>query len=124
MKIKNIVAREIFDARGMPTIECCVQLENSAWFSASVPAGVSKGSFEAHELRDGGERAQGLGVTKAIAFINSELGPLFIGQEPDCIQADFVLLERDGSPKNSGMVPTHCLPSVWPFIVPMRRWKD
>lgn len=97
MKIKAIGAREIFDARGMPTLECCVQLENDMHFSASVPVGVSKSSFEAYELRDGGDCMQGLGVSKAVAYINDELGPLFVGKIPDCVQADTVLLERDGT---------------------------
>ncbi len=97
MKIKNIYAHEIFDARGFPTVECCVVLENESKYSASVPTGTSKSSFEAYELRDGGERLSGLGVHKAIAHINNELGPLFIGQEPDCVQADLTLLERDGT---------------------------
>lgn len=97
MKIEQIFAREIFDARGMPTILCCVQLENGAQFYASVPAGSSKSSFEAYELYDGGERMQGLGVSKAVACINNELGPLFIGQAPDCVNADNLLLERDGT---------------------------
>lgn len=98
MKIKNIHALEIFDGRGNPTIECRVQLENDALFSASVPTGTSKGSFEALEMRDGGDRLNGLGVSKAVSLINTELGKLFIGQEPDCVQADLTLLERDGTP--------------------------
>jgi len=98
MKIKHIYAHEIFDARGLPTVECCVVLENESKHIASVPTGSSKGSFEAHELRDGGERLAGLGVRASIEFINNELGPLFVGQEPDCVQADLMLLERDGTP--------------------------
>lgn len=97
MKIKHIYAHEIFDARGMPTVECSVVLENDQKYSASVPMGGTKGSFEAYELRDGGERLSGLGVHKSIALINNELGPLFVGQEPDCVQADLLLLERDGT---------------------------
>jgi len=98
MKIKTIYAREIFDARGLPTLECCVVLENNAQYVASVPTGVSKGSFEAHELRDGGDRLGGLGVHTSIAHINNELGSLFIGAEPDGVQTDLILLERDGTP--------------------------
>ncbi len=97
MKIKTIYAHEIFDARGFPTVECCVVLENDAKFTASVPTGTSKGSYEAHELRDAGDRLGGLGVHKSIEFINNELGPLFVGEEPDCVQADLTLLERDGT---------------------------
>lgn len=97
MKIQSVHAREIYDARGIPTIECMVELENGAIVSASVPTGVSKSSFEAYELRDGGERLQGLGVRKAVAYINDELAPLFKEQEPDCVQADLLLLERDGT---------------------------
>jgi enolase len=97
MKIKTIYAYEIFDARGLPALECCVILDDDTKHVASVPTGISKGSFESYELRDGGERLGGLGVHTAIAHINKELGPLFIGAEPDGIQTDLVLLERDGT---------------------------
>ena len=87
MKIKTIYAHEIFDARGMPTVECCVVLENDAVYKASVSTGNFKSSFEAYELRDGGERLNGLGVHKAIAAINNEIGPLFVDQEPDGVHS-------------------------------------
>ena len=62
-KIKNIIAREILDSRGNPTVETCVELDNGKKAKASVPSGASTGVHEAVELRDGDKaRYGGLGV--------------------------------------------------------------
>jgi len=63
-KIKTIVAREIIDSRGNPTVEVDVRLDDGAWGRAAVPSGASTGSREALELRDGEDRYLGKGVGK------------------------------------------------------------
>lgn len=95
MKIMALHAREIFDSRGFPTIECIIKLENNIRVSASVPSGTSRGMHEALELRDGGTRLAGLGAQKAVTLINEKIAPLFIGKEPECIQADQQLIALD-----------------------------
>uniref|UniRef100_A0A674MVT9 Enolase 2 n=1 Tax=Takifugu rubripes TaxID=31033 RepID=A0A674MVT9_TAKRU len=78
MSILNIVAREILDSRGNPTVE--VDLHTSkGLFRAAVPSGASTGIYEALELRDGDKtRYKGKGVTKAVGHINDTLGPALI----------------------------------------------
>lgn len=56
MKITQIVAREIYDSRGWPTIQCNLVLEDGMVITSSVPSGLSRGRHEAYELRDGGKR--------------------------------------------------------------------
>lgn len=100
MKIKGIKAREIFDARGMPTILCQVMLSSGEVVSASVPSGTSRGSGEAQEKRDP-DRLMGMGVASAVEMINTKLAPLIIGLEPDVIAIDTMLLEKDGTEKKT-----------------------
>src|SRR6266545_7276425 len=64
--IELILAREVLDSRGNPTLECEVQLEDGALGRAIVPSGASTGRFEAVELRDGGDRYGGKGVQQAV----------------------------------------------------------
>ena len=71
--IVDIVAREILDSRGNPTIEVDVVLEDGSGGRAAVPSGASTGAHEAHELRDGGERYLGKGVLKAVDAVNGEI---------------------------------------------------
>ena len=73
MKIEKIIGREVLDSRGNPTVEVDVVLESGAFGRASVPSGASTGKFEAVELRDGGKRYGGLGVTKAVEYVNTVL---------------------------------------------------
>ncbi len=97
MEIKNIIAREILDSRGNPTIEVdCITDEGI--FIASVPSGASTGKNEAFELRDGGGRFGGLGVLKAVKSVNEIIGPKIIGM--DCRQQraiDETLIVLDGT---------------------------
>ena len=97
MKIAKIIGREIFDARGWPTVECEIMLEDGSFVSASVPTGVSRGSHEAHELRDGGQRLMGKGVLQAIENIENQIAPILVGQEPDVVSMDLAILELDGT---------------------------
>lgn len=79
--IKSVIAREILDSRGNPTIEVEVVLENGVRGVAAVPSGASTGAHEAVELRDGGPRYGGKGVQKAINGVVHELAPAVIGIE-------------------------------------------
>lgn len=97
MKIKRIVGREIFDSRGMPTVSCEIVLEDGTLVSASVPSGLSRGSCEAFELRDGGKRLHGLGVSKAVHYIDYTIAPQLLGKEPDIVEMDDLLCRLDGT---------------------------
>src|SRR6476620_5910642 len=101
MKISKIVGREIFDSRGLPTIECELTLEDGNMVTASVPSGASCSSFEAVELRDGGTRLMGLGVHKAIENLERIIAPVLIGQEPDVATLDELLIDLDGTENKS-----------------------
>ena len=79
-KIERIVAREILDSRGNPTVEVDVVTEFGDLGRAAVPSGASTGAFEAVELRDGDKsRYLGKGVTKAVGYVNEEIAPRLIG---------------------------------------------
>ena len=66
--IQSVVGRQILDSRGNPTVEVEVELLSGGWGRAAVPSGASTGSFEAVELRDGGEAYMGKGVLKAVGL--------------------------------------------------------
>ena len=95
MKIQDIHAREIFDSRGIPTIECDLFLSDGMMVTSSVPSGTSRGMYEAIELRDGGDRLQGLGVHKAVNIIEDIIAPLFLDRTPDLIAFDLELIDLD-----------------------------
>ena len=80
--IKSLVARQILDSRGNPTIEVDVTLESGAFGRAAVPSGASTGEREAVELRDGDKtRYLGKGVTKAVKNANTKLASALIGKD-------------------------------------------
>jgi len=101
--ITDIVARQILDSRGNPTVEVDVHLESGVMGRAAVPSGASTGAHEASELRDGAKsRYGGKGVLKAIANIHGEIldavdGLDAIGQ----VAIDTALIELDGTPNKS-----------------------
>jgi enolase len=96
--ILDIIAREILDSRGNPTVEVDVALESGAFGRAGVPSGASTGSHEAIELRDGGARYGGKGVTKAVDAVNGEIFDLLSGLEADDqVKIDSLLRELDGT---------------------------
>lgn len=97
MKITNIGAREIFDSRGVPTIECMITLENGYSVTSSIPSGISCSAYEAIELRDGSDRLMGLGVRNAVKNIKNIISPMLVGMEPNIIQIDSELLALDGT---------------------------
>ena len=101
MKIVHISAQEIFDSRGIPTIECEIVLEDGTSVVSSVPSGISCGMHEAVELRDGGDRLMGLGVQKAVQIIEEVIAPVVVGREPDIVAIDLDLLELDGTDNKS-----------------------
>lgn len=81
MKIKKITAYELIDSRGNPTVECMVELENGVKATALVPSGASTGEREALELRDGGARFHGKGVTKAVENVNKIIAKHIVGMD-------------------------------------------
>ncbi len=98
--IIDIVAREILDSRGNPTVEADVILDDYSFGRAAVPSGASTGAHEAHELRDGDkQRYLGKGVLKAVEAIDTEISEALIGEEADDqIEADRIMRELDGTP--------------------------
>lgn len=98
-KIKKIIAREILDSQGRPTIEAKVILDNDLSAKASVPSGNSLGSYEAWELRDRDQkRYQGWGVLQAVIKINDIIAPRIIGLDvSDQKKIDQLLIELDGT---------------------------
>jgi len=97
--IRNIVAREILDSRGNPTIEVDVRLEGGALGRAAVPSGASTGEHEAWELRDGERnRYGGKGVKKAVANVNDKIAPALKSWDArDQTKIDSKLIELDGT---------------------------
>ncbi|MBI5728123.1 MAG: phosphopyruvate hydratase [Candidatus Magasanikbacteria bacterium] len=99
MMIKKILAREILDSRGNPTVEAAVTLENGAMGVAAVPSGASTGTHEALELRDGAKRYGGKGVLKAVKHVNTIIAPVLIGKDAVNQRGlDDLMLTLDGTP--------------------------
>ncbi len=104
MKIKNIIAREIFDSRGNPTVECEMIFENIPYpFRGMVPSGASTGKFEALELRDlESNRMSGKGVLKAVSNVNDLIKPkVFEKTFHDFREFDKFLINLDGTDNKS-----------------------
>ena len=103
MKIEKIVAREILDSRGNPTVEVDVVLESGIMGRASVPSGASTGEHEALELRDGDKkRYGGKGVQKAVENVNKIIAPKLIGMSSlNQRGIDYTMLALDGTKTKS-----------------------
>lgn len=102
LPIRDVYAREILDSRGNPTVEVEVLAGENICGRASVPSGASTGQFEAVELRDGGERYRGLGVTTAVDNVNTRIAPEIIGMNIfDQIEIDRVMIRLDGTENKS-----------------------
>lgn len=101
--IIDIIAREILDSRGNPTVEVDVILESGATGRAGVPSGASTGENEALELRDGDKkRYLGKGVTKAVENVNEKIAPALLGMDAlDQVGIDRMMLELDGTETKS-----------------------
>jgi len=101
-KIVNIVAREVLDSRGNPTVEAEVHLQGGVMGRAIVPSGASTGSHEALELRDGGTRFVGKGVLKAVENVRTLIAPALIGLNAfEQIALDRTMLALDGTGNKS-----------------------
>ncbi len=101
-QIEQVHARQILDSRGNPTVEVEIRLRSGARGRAAVPSGASTGEFEATELRDGGERWQGKGVTRAVANVDGEIAQALGGLEAAEQEAlDRTLIDLDGTPNKS-----------------------
>jgi enolase len=97
--IEQVIGREVLDSRGNPTVEVEVVLDSGAAGRAIVPSGASTGSFEAVELRDGGDRYLGKGVLKAVASVNGEIAEILNGADAlDQRGVDLALIDADGTP--------------------------
>jgi enolase len=103
--ILDMVAREILDSRGNPTVEVDVTLESGFSGRAAIPSGASTGEHEAVELRDGDKaRYLGKGVQKAVANVNERIAPELIGMDAlEQMAIDQILVDLDGTPNKSAL---------------------
>ncbi len=103
IEIVDVVAREILDSRGNPTVEVEVVLEDNTVGRAAVPSGASTGIYEACELRDGDKsRYMGKGVEKAVANVNTEIAEALIGMNVlDQPAIDKTMIDLDGTPNKT-----------------------
>src|SRR3954463_7795902 len=96
--IDAVGAREILDSRGNPTVEVEVALDDGTLSRAAVPSGASTGAYEAVELRDGGSRYGGKGVSKAVLAVLDDVGPELLGMEAtEQRLVDQALIDLDGT---------------------------
>ena len=99
--IVSVNAREVLDSRGNPTVEVEVHTKKHTAIGIA-PSGASTGSMEAMELRDGGKRYAGKGVTKAVGNVKTILAPALIGMDATDLEAlDRAMVQADGTPNKS-----------------------
>jgi enolase len=111
-KIKAVNAREILDSRGNPTIEVEIVLEDKSIGRAAVPSGASTGAFEAAELRDGGSRYLGKGVTSAVKNVIEKITPVVLGMSAtDQSAIDQKMISLDGT-KNKSVLGANAILGV------------
>ena len=113
MFIEDVIAREVLDSRGNPTVEVEVYLADGAVGRAIVPSGASTGAFEAVELRDGDkDRYLGKGVQQAVKNVEEIIAPEIIGMDAtDQIAIDKLMVELDGTP-NKGKLGANAILGV------------
>jgi enolase len=100
--IESLIAREILDSRGNPTVEVEILLDDDTVARAAVPSGASTGAFEAAERRDGEARYGGKGVLLAVAAVEEEIAPEIIGYDAaDQRLVDQAMIDLDGTPNKS-----------------------
>ena len=110
--IVDILARQIFDSRGNPTVEVDVALEDGSFGRAAVPSGASTGASEAVELRDGGPAYGGKGVMRAVGAVNGAIADALIGMDAeDQRRLDRVMCDLDGS-ENKGVLGANAILGV------------
>lgn len=102
--IEDVIAREILDSRGNPTVEVEVILDDDSFGRAAVPSGASTGAFEAVELRDGGDRYGGKGTLNAVKGVESQIAPRITGLDAaDQRLVDQEMLDLDGTPNKASL---------------------
>ena len=113
MIINGVIAREVLDSRGNPTVEVEVFLVDGASGRAIVPSGASTGAFEAVELRDGDKsRYLGKGVQQAVKNVEEIIAPEIIGLDAsDQIAIDQIMIDLDGTP-NKGKLGANAILGV------------
>jgi len=117
-KIKKVVAREILDSRGNPTVEVDILLDNGVLGRAAVPSGASTGEKEALELRDGDKsRYMGKGVLKAVKNVNEIIAPKIKGVMPNFAKIDKQLMTLTGLKTSPSSAPM----PYWAFPWPLQR---
>src|SRR5713101_2043039 len=110
--IEQVLGREIVDSRGNPTVEVEVVLDSGALGRAAVPSGASTGTFEAVELRDGGDRYLGKGVQAAVEHVNEEIREAIEGMDAlEQRTIDFTLIDLDGT-DNKGRLGANAILGV------------
>lgn len=109
--IKKVIAREILDSRGNPTVEADIILDDGSMGRAAVPSGASTGSHEAVELRDADTRYGGKGVSKAVENVNTIIADAIVGKEFDQESLDTAMINLDGTP-NKGKLGANAILSV------------
>ncbi len=110
--IHDVLAREVLDSRGNPTVEVEVLLASGAHGRALVPSGASTGQFEAVELRDGGDRYLGKGVAKAVEHVNTAISDALAGMDAyGQREIDQMLVDLDGTP-NKGKLGANAILGV------------
>lgn len=112
-KITQIIAREILDSRGYPTVECYIALDGGEEVTSSVPGGTSTGKHEAVEIRDNDpSRMGGKGVLKVVESINNIIRPALVGQDPTRqTSCDQLLYNLDGT-HNKGKLGANAILAV------------
>jgi enolase len=103
-KISKVIARQIFDSRGNPTVEVDVLTDKGVLGRAAVPSGASTGEHEAVELRDGGRNYMGKGVLKAVSNVNNIISKKIIGLSVfDQESIDNLMIKIDGTPNKANL---------------------
>jgi enolase len=101
-RIQSVQARTVWDSRGLPTVEAQVTLSSGSSGRAIAPAGASTGAGEAKELRDGGHRFKGMGVTQAVRMVNEQIAPALQGLDiHDQALIDETMCQLDGTAHKS-----------------------
>ena len=103
-KIINVIARQIFDSRGNPTVEVDVFTDKNGFGRAAVPSGASTGQYEAVELRDNNEKFLGKGVMRAVNNVNEVIAKGIIGKKvQNQEEIDSLMIDLDGTSNKSNL---------------------
>ena len=114
MKIRDLKAIQIFDSRGLPTVQVRMELEDGSTGRGSAPSGASTGSSEAHEKRDGEKAYGGRGVLRAVEGVNEIIRPALTGMDVSRQdRIDRILLELDGSPNKAKLGANALIAVSW-----------